>query len=85
MSGFMDKLMTDVDMIWVVPKLKDPEYSPGESIEVIIFGETYIYSGVIVDHYLAPVGRVGRVRQTSECSHLPSISDQAIWVSQGSW
>jgi len=45
MSSLMGKSMTDVDFIWVVPKVKDPEYPPGEPIEpieVIIFGETYL-------------------------------------------
>ena len=37
--------MTDVDLIWVVPKVKDLEYPPGDAadpIEVIIFGEPYL-------------------------------------------
>jgi len=41
----MVKLMTDVDVIWVVPKVKDLEYPPGEliePIEVTIFGEHYL-------------------------------------------
>ena len=45
MSSLMGKSMTDVDMIWVVPKVKDLVYPPGEPIEpieVIIFGETYL-------------------------------------------
>ena len=45
MSSLMGKSMTDVDLIWVVPKVKDLEYPPGEPIEpieVIIFGETYL-------------------------------------------
>ncbi|PCH38049.1 glycosyltransferase family 5 protein [Wolfiporia cocos MD-104 SS10] len=45
MSSLMGKAMTDVDMIWVVPKVKDLEYPPGEPaepIEVIIFGEPYL-------------------------------------------
>jgi len=43
MSSLMGKSMTDVDLIWVVPKVKDLEYPPGEPIEpaeVIIPGET---------------------------------------------
>lgn len=43
MPSFMDKSMTDVDMIWVVPKVKDLEYLPGEPIEVIVLGETYLF------------------------------------------
>ena len=35
MSSLMGKSMTDVDMIWVVPKVKDLEYPPGEPIEPI--------------------------------------------------
>lgn len=45
MSSLMGKAMTDVDLIWVVPKVKDIEYPPGEPadpIEVIIFNEPYL-------------------------------------------
>lgn len=45
MSSLMGKAMTDVDMIWVIPKVKDIEYPAGEPadpIEVIIFGEPYL-------------------------------------------
>ncbi|KAJ7219301.1 modular protein with glycoside hydrolase family 13 and glycosyltransferase family 5 domains, partial [Mycena pura] len=45
MSSLMGKAMTDVDLIWVVPKVKDVEYpagEPAEPIEVIIFGEPYL-------------------------------------------
>jgi alpha-1,3-glucan synthase len=45
MSSLMGKAMTDVDLVWVVPKVKDIEYPPGdpaEPIEVIIFGEPYL-------------------------------------------
>ncbi|OCB86737.1 modular protein [Sanghuangporus baumii] len=45
MSSLMGKAMTDVELIWVVPKVKDLEYPPGEPaepIEVIIFGEPYL-------------------------------------------
>jgi alpha-1,3-glucan synthase len=45
MSSLMGKAMTDVDMIWVVPKVKDIEYPPGDPadpIEVVIFGEPYL-------------------------------------------
>jgi len=45
MSSLMGKAMTDVDIIWVVPKVKDIEYpagDPAEPIEVVIFGETYL-------------------------------------------
>jgi len=45
MSSLMGKSMTDVDLIWVIPKVKDLEYPPGEPIEpieVIIFGEPYL-------------------------------------------
>ncbi|KIY43381.1 glycoside hydrolase family 13 and glycosyltransferase family 5 protein [Fistulina hepatica ATCC 64428] len=45
MSSLMGKSMTDVDLIWVVPKVKDLEYpvgEPGDPIEVIIFGEPYL-------------------------------------------
>ncbi|KAI0006163.1 glycoside hydrolase family 13/glycosyltransferase family 5 protein [Russula compacta] len=45
MSSLMGKAMTDVDLIWVIPKVKDLEYpsgEPAEPIEVIIFGEPYL-------------------------------------------
>ena len=45
MSSLMGKSMTDVDLIWVVPKVKDLEYpsgDPADPIEVIIFGEPYL-------------------------------------------
>ncbi|KAI0035090.1 glycoside hydrolase family 13 and glycosyltransferase family 5 protein [Vararia minispora EC-137] len=45
MSSLMGKAMTDVDLVWVVPKVKDLEYPPGEPaepFEVIIFGEPYL-------------------------------------------
>lgn len=45
MSSLMGKAMTDVDLIWVIPKVKDVEYpagDPAEPIEVIIFGEPYL-------------------------------------------
>jgi len=45
MSSLMGKAMTDVDLIWVIPKVKDVEYpvgDPAEPFEVIIFGEPYL-------------------------------------------
>jgi alpha-1,3-glucan synthase len=45
MSSLMGKAMTDVDLVWVVPKVKDLDYPPGEPaepIEVVIFGEPYL-------------------------------------------
>lgn len=45
MSSLMGKAMTDIDLVWVVPKVKDLEYpagDPAEPIEVIIFGEPYL-------------------------------------------
>ena len=45
MSSLMGKSMTDVDLIWVIPKVKDLEYPPGDPadpVEVIIFGEPYL-------------------------------------------
>ncbi|KAG9102015.1 Cell wall alpha-1,3-glucan synthase ags1 [Ceratobasidium sp. 370] len=45
MSSLMGKAMTDCDIYWVVPKVKDVEYpagDPAEPIEVIIFGEPYL-------------------------------------------
>ena len=35
MSSLMGKSMTDVDLIWVVPKVKDIEYPAGEPLEPI--------------------------------------------------
>ncbi|KAF8636652.1 hypothetical protein AX17_003459 [Amanita inopinata Kibby_2008] len=45
MSSLMGKAMTDVDLVWVVPKVKDLDYpagEPAEPIEVVIFGEPYL-------------------------------------------
>jgi alpha-1,3-glucan synthase len=45
MATLMGKAMTDVDLIWVVPKVGDIEYPPGEPsdpFEVVIFGERYL-------------------------------------------
>ncbi|EPT06178.1 hypothetical protein FOMPIDRAFT_68356 [Fomitopsis schrenkii] len=45
MSSLMGKAMTDVDLIWVIPKVGDLDYpqgEPAEPIEVIIFGEPYL-------------------------------------------
>lgn len=45
MSSLIGKAMSDVDLLWVVPKVKDIEYpagDPAEPIEVIIFGEPYL-------------------------------------------
>ncbi|KAH9842609.1 glycoside hydrolase family 13 and glycosyltransferase family 5 protein [Rhodofomes roseus] len=45
MSSLMGKAMTDVDLIWVIPKVGDIDYpqgDPAEPIEVIIFGEPYL-------------------------------------------
>ncbi|ORX40442.1 hypothetical protein BD324DRAFT_677915 [Kockovaella imperatae] len=45
MSSLMGKAMTDVDLLWVVPKVADLDYPQGEyaePIEVIIFGEPYL-------------------------------------------
>ncbi|KZV90231.1 glycoside hydrolase family 13 and glycosyltransferase family 5 protein [Exidia glandulosa HHB12029] len=45
MSSLMGKAMTDVDLIWVIPKVQDVEYPAGERtepLEVVIFGETYL-------------------------------------------
>ncbi|RXK40574.1 alpha-1,3-glucan synthase [Tremella mesenterica] len=45
MSTLMGKAMTDVDLLWVVPKVQDIDYPQGdyaEPIEVVIFGEPYL-------------------------------------------
>ncbi|KIY53580.1 glycoside hydrolase family 13/glycosyltransferase family 5 protein [Fistulina hepatica ATCC 64428] len=45
MASLMGKAMTDVDIVWVCPKVKDVEYpagDPAEPYEVIIFGEPYL-------------------------------------------
>ncbi|KAL8283489.1 hypothetical protein RQP46_005592 [Phenoliferia psychrophenolica] len=52
MSSLMGKAMTDVDMIWVVPKVKDIEYppfTPTDPILVKIFDEEYPIS---VENYV---------------------------------
>jgi alpha-1,3-glucan synthase len=45
MSSLMGKAMSDVDLMWVIPKVKDIDYpagEPEEPIEIIIFGEPYL-------------------------------------------
>ncbi|PVF98937.1 putative cell wall alpha-1,3-glucan synthase [Serendipita vermifera] len=45
MSSLMGKAMDDVDLVWVVPKVKDLEYPSGDRvdpIEVTIFGDSYL-------------------------------------------
>jgi alpha-1,3-glucan synthase len=45
MSSLMGNAMADVDLVWVIPKVKDIEYpagEPAEPIEVIIFNESYL-------------------------------------------
>ncbi|KAF5390171.1 hypothetical protein D9757_002866 [Collybiopsis confluens] len=45
MSTLIGKAMSDVDLLWVVPKVKDLEYpagDPADPFEVIIFGEPYL-------------------------------------------
>lgn len=52
MSSLMGKAMTDVDIIWVVPKVKDIEYppfTPTNSIMVKIFNEEY---PITVENYV---------------------------------
>ncbi|KAG1788870.1 uncharacterized protein HD556DRAFT_1529798 [Suillus plorans] len=44
MSSLMGKAMMDVDLIWVIPKVKDLDYPAGElaePIEAIVFNEPY--------------------------------------------
>ena len=51
MSSLMGRAMSDVDMIWVVPKVKDIEYptfTPTDPILVKIFDEEY---PIIVEKY----------------------------------
>ncbi|GJJ12099.1 hypothetical protein Clacol_006340 [Clathrus columnatus] len=45
MSSLMGKVMNDVDLVWVVPKVKDLEYpvgDPAKPIEVVLFGDKYL-------------------------------------------
>jgi len=45
MSSLTGKSMTDVDLIWVIPKVKDLEYPPSDPadlIKIIGFGEPYL-------------------------------------------
>ncbi|CED84111.1 alpha--glucan synthase [Phaffia rhodozyma] len=45
MSKLMGTAMEDCDLVWLIPKVGDVEYPPGEPtepIEVIIFGEPYL-------------------------------------------
>ncbi|MBW0476037.1 hypothetical protein O181_015752 [Austropuccinia psidii MF-1] len=45
MSSLMGKQMTDVDLLWVIPKVSDlkyPEAEPALPIKVVVFGEIYL-------------------------------------------
>ncbi|KAK1236528.1 hypothetical protein PQX77_000221 [Marasmius sp. AFHP31] len=91
MSGLMGKAMTDVDLIWVVPKVGDLEYPPGEPaepMEVIIFGETYLIevethtldniTYVILD---SPVFRT----QTKADPYPPRMDDLSSAIFYSTW
>ncbi|KAI6005611.1 glycoside hydrolase family 13/glycosyltransferase family 5 protein [Pisolithus albus] len=91
MSSLMGKAMTDVDLIWVVPKVKDVEYPPGdpaEPIEVIIFGEPYLIevethvldniTWVILD---SPVFRA----QTKSDPYPPRMDDLSSAIFYSTW
>lgn len=54
MSSSVSKPVTDVNLIWVVPKVKDPEYSSGDStpIEVIVFPYLIKIEIHVLDKYI---------------------------------
>lgn len=91
MSSLMGKAMSDVDLIWIVPKVKDIEYPPGdpaEPIEVIIFGEPYLIevethvldniTWVILD---SPVFRA----QTKSDPYPPRMDDLSSAIFYSTW
>ncbi|CAE6483196.1 unnamed protein product [Rhizoctonia solani] len=88
MSSLMGKSMTDCDICWVVPKVKDLEYpagDPADPIEVIIFGEpsgvsrllTFIISTVNYHGALAPLCLLPRVLPV--CLSLHNAEFQGLW------
>ncbi|KAF8334274.1 modular protein with glycoside hydrolase family 13 and glycosyltransferase family 5 domains [Cantharellus anzutake] len=91
MSSLMGKAMTDVDLIWVIPKVKDLEYpqgEPAEPIEVIIFGQPYLIevethvldniTYVILD---SPVFRA----QTKSDPYPPRMDDLSSAIYYSTW
>jgi alpha-1,3-glucan synthase len=91
MSSLMGKAMTDVELIWVIPKVKDLEYPPGdpaEPIEVIIFGQPYLIevethvldniTYVILD---SPVFRA----QTKTDPYPPRMDDLSSAIFYSTW
>ena len=91
MSSLMGKSMTDVDLIWVVPKVKDIEYPAGEAIEpieVIIFGEPYLIEVEkhVLDHITyvildSPVFRA----QTKSDPYPPRMDDLSSAIFYSTW
>jgi alpha-1,3-glucan synthase len=91
MSSLMGKAMTDVELIWVVPKVKDLEYPPGdaaEPIEVIIFGQPYLIEVEyhVVDHITyvildSPVFRA----QTKTDPYPPRMDDLSSAIFYSTW
>lgn len=50
MSLKMSKVMSNVDLIWAAPTVKDMQYpagEPAEPIEVVIFGKPYVETYVL--------------------------------------
>ncbi|KAL0581705.1 hypothetical protein V5O48_000287 [Marasmius crinis-equi] len=91
MSSLMGKAMTDVDLIWVIPKVGDLEYpagDPAEPMEVVIFGETYLIevethvldniTYVILD---SPVFRA----QTKADPYPPRMDDLSSAIFYSTW
>ena len=91
MPSLMGKAMSDVDLIWVVPKVKDIDYparDPAEPIKVIIFGELYLIemdthvldniTWVILD---SPVFRA----QTKSDPYPPRMDDISSVIFYSTW
>jgi alpha-1,3-glucan synthase len=91
MSSLMGKVMVDVDLIWVIPKVKDLEYPAGEPadpIEVIIFGEPYLIE--VENHVLgnityvildSPVFKA----QTKSDPYPPRMDDLSSAIFYSTW
>ena len=91
MSSLMGKAMSDIDLIWVISKVKDLEYPPGEPaepIKVIIFGkpylievETHILDNITYVILDSPVFRA----QTKANPYLARMDDLSSAIFYSTW
>ncbi|CAH7686420.1 hypothetical protein BY996DRAFT_4584668 [Phakopsora pachyrhizi] len=91
MSSLMGRAMSDVELLWVIPKVGDIEYPTGDitqPIEVIIFGEPYmvecqIFKSKNVTYFIldAPVFRAN----TKSNPYPPRMDDLSSAIFYSYW